>query len=97
MRCVFQDYLRRRNVAGAKWTVDIGPGSSVVELLTRVAVPDPGIYFHCVYIIISLLLYFIYVRTNYIQHLVFYFFHRTSSIFIFSSIISFYYEKCMIK
>lgn len=78
---LFKDYLRRRNVAGAKWTVDIGPGSSVVELLTRIAVPYPGIYFHCVSMIISLLLY--YVRSYYIQHFFFYFFHRTSLIFLF--------------
>lgn len=44
-------------VIGAIWTVDISLGSSVVELLTRVAgvpgsIPGPAIYFHCIYMLI---------------------------------------------
>ena len=44
-------------VVGAIWTVDIGLGSSVVELLTRVAgvpgsIPGPAICFRCIYILI---------------------------------------------
>lgn len=43
-------------VVGAIWTSDVGLGSSMVELLTRVtgflgSIPDPAIYFHYIYML----------------------------------------------